>query len=345
MVGLSCIFIFSLNFNSFYPHSLSHFLVLHSEFTLWTTDTFEIMVQSSHIRYLDLILEPKEMFGPINQSNRRYWCETVPAYLDGVARKHLLYMNNPSAHLFLKGHFLPSVPTLALRYPDATFLTMIRSPTQSLQSFINFLRVTPCDPFLGPFPWDHLRRMIPFMVQYYQDEQTWYTKEDGTRKIVLRFSDYIRDLKVTMGYLYGKMERPIPMNIPMEHHPRNRKGYAVDRLLSAIGVKEEVIREELKGYFEWCDPVLTGKGEEGRGNGVIKMMGSEGGRNGGLKEKGRGEMANREVGPREKEGGEMERREEGNGVVGNGGGNGRKEDKKKERRRRRKEERKDGRSE
>jgi hypothetical protein len=210
------------------------------------------------VRFLEFFLGPREIFGPSTPHSRRYWRDVLPAYLDGLARRHLLYINKPGVRLFVKGHFLPSVDTLSSRYPDAIFVTMIRSPSQSIQSMINFMRCAPPEPFVGRLPWHYLRYLTPYLVAYLQDEERWYKDtSDGVTKIVLRFEDYVKDLPKTLEYLYEAMGEKPSSSLPQSHSSRSRRGYQINRSLSSLGIREDVIREDLRTYYEWCAPVIT----------------------------------------------------------------------------------------
>jgi hypothetical protein len=89
---------------------------------------------------------------------------------------------------------------------------------------------------------------------YCEIEKDWFTRADGPRRCVLRFSEYVRDLEGTMSRVYAEcLDTPsLPPHVPREHAPRERENYLIDRSLADVGVDEEALNERLADYISWC---------------------------------------------------------------------------------------------
>jgi hypothetical protein len=229
------------------------------------TDTFEIPVMTRHCNHLSLRLGPDVLaedfaLGPRTPPNHAFWEEDFMGLFDGIARKVLLDAepgpDGRPPRLFIKGHFLAAAPFLERRYPDAVFLTVIREPGPRLRSTVNFLRSTPFHEALGgPPPWGWLGAGIAKSeAAYCEIEQAWFTRPDGPRRCVVRFSDYVRDLEGTMARVYRECLglSTLPAHVPREHTPRRRHGYTYDRSLAQVGVDEAALDARLAEYRAWC---------------------------------------------------------------------------------------------
>jgi hypothetical protein len=229
------------------------------------TDTFDLALLGRHLNHLSLRLGPEAMaddfsFGPLAPHNRMLWERDFVRLFDGVARKTLLHAgpgpDGAPRRLFIKGHFLCAADFLARRYPDATFLTMIREPVPRLQSAVNFLRTTPFDESMGGLaPWAWLGAAIEKSeAAYCEIEQEWFTREPGPRRCVVRFTDYVRDLEGTMARIYREcLDAPtLPPWVPRTHAPRKRHDYTYDRPLTAVGIDEGTLELRLAAYIAWC---------------------------------------------------------------------------------------------
>lgn len=229
------------------------------------TDTFEVPFLARQCNHLALRLGPEVLaedfaFGPLAPRNQELWERDFVRVFDGIARKTLLDAEpgpgGARRRLFIKGHFLCAAPFLERLYPDATFLTMIREPAPRLRSAINFLRTTPFDDSLGgPAPWAWLGEGIPKSeAAYCEIEQSWFTREEGPRRCVVRFSEYVRDLEGTMARVYREcLDAPeLPPHAPRRHAPRKRHGYTYDRSLAEVGIDEAALNERLADYVAWC---------------------------------------------------------------------------------------------
>lgn len=237
------------------------------------TDTFEVPFLSSHLNALSLRLGPDVLaddfaFGALAPHNRTLWEHDFVAFFDGIARKTLLDAapgpDGRARRLFVKGHFLVAAPFLGERHPDAVFLTVLREPAARIQSAINYLRVTPFDVHMGgPTPWAWLARgLLASEVAYSEIEQDWYTRPDGPRRCIVRFSDYVRDLEGTLRRVYRECldEPELPPWAPREHAPRRRHGYTHDRSLADLGIDEDALNARLADYVAWC----RGEGDTGQ---------------------------------------------------------------------------------
>lgn len=235
------------------------------------TDTFEGALYIGHCNHLSPFLGPAVMvedfgFGTITAHNQALWEVDFVEYLDGVARKVLLHAGvGPEGRprrVFAKGHFLAATDALARRYPDARFLTVIREPGPRLRSAINFLRVNPVDPVLPAVPWAWMgEALCRTEVAYCETEQRWFSRrDDGVRRCVVRFSDYVRDLEGTMARIYREcLDCPtLPAHVPREHTPRRRTSYTIDRTLAQVGIDEAALDRRLAAYRAWCRGASTG---------------------------------------------------------------------------------------
>ena len=160
--------------------------------------------------------------------------------------------------VFLLGHFLNGAEALAQHYPDATFLTLLRDPADRLQSGINYMRVNPSDPAMGPPPWAWISAsLLQSESDYCRIEQMWYTQESQTRRCVVRFTDFVNDLEGTMQHVYSVCmdKEELPPHVPRTHPPRERKHYTVNRSLSELGIDADTLRTELAEYVAWCQRV------------------------------------------------------------------------------------------
>jgi len=179
--------------------------------------------------------------------------------VDRIARKTLLNVDRNSdgsmKRFFLKGHFLYAAPALYKKYPDASFLTVIRDPLSRFQSGINYLRVNPPDPVLGPVPWNWLRESLVYTETRYCDvEQDWFTASINARRCVIQFSEYVENLESVMKEIYRSCfnSEELPPHIPRKHTPRKRTNYTVNKTLSELGINENDLRRRLTDYIEWC---------------------------------------------------------------------------------------------
>jgi hypothetical protein len=264
------------------PHTLGRFVTKESvqrkiesilppellerhESDVFKSDTFDSALYTAHLNHLSLALGPEVAvddfgFASIATHNRRLWEEVFPALFDRIARKTLLSAAAGAEcpggrRYFVKGHFLCAAPVLARRYPDASFLTVIRDPASRLQSAINYLRVNPSDPVLGPVPWAWLgETLLRTEVEYNEVEQDWFTRADGPRRCVIRFSDFVRDLEGTMRQVHRDCldSDAVPDHVPKNHPPRERRHYTVNRSLAEIGIDEAELNSRLSRFLEWC---------------------------------------------------------------------------------------------
>jgi hypothetical protein len=132
---------------------------------------------------------------------------------------------------------------------------MIREPAARLQSAINYMKVNPHDSALGPIPWVWLTDALTRTeTEYCEVEQEWFSRKDGTKRIVIRFADFVADLQATMLEVYGFCfgDTVLPPHVPLEHPPRERKNYRINRSLADLGVNESELNSRLASYIIWC---------------------------------------------------------------------------------------------
>jgi hypothetical protein len=227
-------------------------------------DTFDGAFYGFHLNGLSFHLGPDAVvdefnFGRYAPHNRRLWEEDFVALVDRIARKTLLHAgpgtDESSRRFLLKGHFLCGADALERTYPDARFLTVIRDPATRLRSAINYMRVNPSGPALGPVPWEWLASALERTEDdYCQAEQAWFTRADGARRCVIRFYEFVQDLGTAMMRVYRSCcdVDELPPHVPKEHAPRERKRYTVNRSLVELGIDETALRARLASYVEWC---------------------------------------------------------------------------------------------
>lgn len=225
------------------------------------TDTFELGLLGLHLNRFAFFFDPRTFaeefaFATRSPSTDRLWTETFADLLDGTCRKALLFAGaGPEARLFVKGHFLAAADTLAERYPDARFLTMIRMPSSRLQSMVNFLWCNLVELPIGKPPWPWIAEgLARTEMDYNRVEQAWFTRSDGPQRCVLRFTDYVRDLEGTMRTVYAACfdEETLPDFVPREHAPRERKNYLVDRSLAQLGIDGAAYEAAQPEFVAWC---------------------------------------------------------------------------------------------
>jgi hypothetical protein len=227
-------------------------------------DTFDGSFYSFHFYRFALILGPQVAvddfnFARIAPHDRGLKDDLFVAFVDRLACKTLLHAgtlpDGTPRRFFIKGHFLFAAEALAQKYPDATFVTVIREPAARLQSGINFLRVNPAAPGLGPVPWAWLSATLAETEREYSlVEQAWFTRPDGPRRCVVRFDEFVHDLQSAMRRVCRVCfdEDALPAHIPQNHPPRDRKNYTVNRSLAELGIDADAYRQSLAAYIAWC---------------------------------------------------------------------------------------------
>ena len=228
------------------------------------TDTFDAALYMPHFNSFAFALGPAVAvddfgFARIALHNRTLWEVEFVQLLDRVARKTLVHAgpsrDEAPKRFFVKGHFLCAADALERKYPDASIITMIREPVSRLQSAINYIRVNPHDPALGPPPWAWLAEtLLKTETDYCDVEQEWFSRRDGARRYVIRFADFVDNLPSAMLGVYGFCfgDTTLPSHVPREHPPRERKNYRVNRSLSDLCIDESELTTRLASYVAWC---------------------------------------------------------------------------------------------
>jgi len=225
-------------------------------------DTFDGAFLSFHLHRFSLSLGPEVAKQDFNMAyiaphDKQIKEKDFVQLVDRLARKSLLFSEGSARRFYLKGHFLFGAQALWDKYPDACFVTVTREPLSRLRSGINYMRVNPPDPVLGPVPWSWLADSLTYTETFYSKvEQEWFTREADCQRSVIRFSEFVNDLESSMKQIYldcfGSDE--LPAHVPKTHPPRERKRYSVNRTLSELGVDEAKIRSDLWEYMDWCQP-------------------------------------------------------------------------------------------
>ena len=229
-------------------------------------DTFDGAFLSFHLHRFSLNFGPevgKEDFNMAKAApyDRQVKEKDFIQFVDRLARKSLYFsgsaQDGTAQRFYLKGHFLFGAQALWEKYPDACFITVIREPLSRLRSGINYMRVNPPDPVLGPVPWSWLTDTLSSTeIAYSKIEQEWFTRKTDCRRSVIRFSEFVKDLEGSMKQVYldcfGSDE--LPAHMPRTHPPREREHYSVNRTLSELDLDEAEIKKSLKDYIDWCQP-------------------------------------------------------------------------------------------
>ena len=144
-------------------------LIERHEMDPFKADTFDGAFLNFHLNPMSLNLGPEAgipefAFAEFAPHNRRIFEEEFVKFVDRIGRKILLHYGTRNdgkyPRFMLKGHFLQAAPALARHFPKGNFLTVIREPLSRLQSGINYMRVNPADPVLGPVPWEFLTAIL-----------------------------------------------------------------------------------------------------------------------------------------------------------------------------------------
>ena len=239
-------------------------LLERHEMDPFRADTFDGAFLSFHFNRFSLNLGPevgKEDFNMAQSAphDKHIKEKDFVRLVDRLAQKTILFsgasVEGQLPRFYLKGHFLFAAQPLSEYYPDATFLTVIREPVSRLKSGINYMRVNPADPVLGPTPWTWLTETLSYTeVLYSQREQEWFTRGNTSKRSVIRFTAFVNDLESAMTQVYrdcfGTDE--LPAHVPKDHAPRERKHYSVNRSLAELGVDEHELKAKLNAYIEWC---------------------------------------------------------------------------------------------
>lgn len=239
-------------------------------------DTFDGVIYLSHQLHLGFYLDPEAAAsefgtGRLRPGTRAAW-EDFVRMVDRIGRKRLLDAR-PDQRLFIKGHFLCAAELLAQRFPDAAFFCVVRMPHERLRSGINYLRVNPPDPILGPPTWEVLAgALVRSEAEYCEAEQAWFSAAEGPRRCVLRFDTFRKDLKGSLQAVYREVIGGVPpVVLPSVHSERRRHGYSVDRSLEELHIDVAAFRQRLSAYEAWVQtpgPAVSGSrdnfGEGGR---------------------------------------------------------------------------------
>lgn len=227
-------------------------------------DTFDGAFLSFHFHRFSLYLGPEVAKEDFNMANIAPYDEQIKKndfvrLVDRLARKSIYFSGasteGESRRFYLKGHFLFAAQSLCEHYQDACFLTVIREPVSRIRSGINYMRVNPPDPVLGPVPWSWLTETLIYTESFYCNvERNWFTSETNCHRSVIRFTKFVGDIESSMKRVYQdcfNSEEP-PPHIPKNHPSRERNHYTVNRTLSELGVDEGLLKNRLSDYIDWC---------------------------------------------------------------------------------------------
>ncbi len=243
--------------------SLPPAFVERHEVDPWRTDTYEVLFYRHQLVPYAMMLGPAAGLAEfshrgVTPSTRAMWEDDFVRMLDGLGRRTLAFAgpapDGRPRRFFLKGHFLAAGPALAARWPDAVFVTVIRSPAARLRSTLNYLRLSPDFFGLGPMPWPWIAATTSAEIAYNRAEMAWFSREDGVRRCVARFDELVRDLPGALRRIYGALgaDGP-PPEVRREHAPAHHRGaYTVDHSLEALGIDVAALEAELADYRAWC---------------------------------------------------------------------------------------------
>ena len=229
----------------------------------WRTDTYDVVFFRHQLVPYAMMLGPSAGLAEfshrgVTPSTRQMWEEDFVRMIDGLGRRTLAFAgpapDGSARRFFIKGHFLAAAPALSTRWPDASFVTVIRAPAARLKSTLNYLRVGPDFFGLGPMPWPWIAQIAPAEMAYNRAEMEWFTRDDGVRRCVIPFDELVSDLPETLRRIYRTCldaDGP-PPEVPLAHPPRHTGAYSIDHSLDALGFDVGVIEAELADYRAWC---------------------------------------------------------------------------------------------
>ena len=227
-------------------------------------DTFDGAFLSFHFHRFSLYLGPEVAKEDFNMANIAPYDKQIKKndfvrLVDRLARKSIYFsgasIEGKTPRFYLKGHFLFAAQSLCEYYQDACFLTVIREPISRIRSGINYMRVNPPDPVLGPVPWSWLTDTLIYTEVFYSNvEQKWFASEANCQRSVIRFTEFVDNLESSMKRVYQDCfnSDELPPHIPKNHPPREREHYTVNRTLSELGVDESDLKNKLSDYIDWC---------------------------------------------------------------------------------------------
>ncbi len=229
------------------------------------TDTYDVLFFRHQLVPYAMMLGPAATLAEfshrgVTPSTRQMWDEDFLRMVEGLGRRTLAFAGPAKGgrprRFFLKGHFLAAAPALSERFPGAAFVAVIRAPAARFRSTLNYLRLSPDFFGLGPMPWPWIAALTPAEIAYNVAEMAWFTREDGVRRCVVRFDDFVRDLPGTLRRIYRRCldtEEP-PPEVRAAHPPRHAGPYQVDHSLEALGVDVAALEAALSDYAAWCRP-------------------------------------------------------------------------------------------
>ncbi len=182
------------------------------------------------------------------------------------------YENTLKRHVYQAGgkrflnknvFFAPSVRSMYERFPDATFVYLIRNPIDSLPSFLNmFYQAWKAhSPGIRP-DGEEIQALKQLGYEYYRYALECRREIPKDQFIVVRYEDLVRDPKSTILGLYGRLGMPVSeafearLDDAIKGHRDWESSRAVE--LDFFGVTEEEVCSELRDVFEefgYEDPV------------------------------------------------------------------------------------------
>ena len=227
-------------------------------------DTFDAAFLSFHFHRFALYLGSEVAKEDFNLANTPPYDNQIKKIdfvrlVDRLARKSICFsgalIEGKTPRFYIKGHFLFAAQALYEYYQDACFLTVIREPMSRIRSGINYVRVNPPDPVLGPVPWSWLTNTLIYTEVFYCNvEQKWFTSKANCQRSVIRFTEFVDNFESSMKRVYQDCfnSDELPPHIPKNHPPREREHYTVNRTLSELGVDEGDLKNKLSDYIDWC---------------------------------------------------------------------------------------------
>ena len=224
-------------------------------------DTFDGYFLSSHLNGISFQLGTDVIVKEFNSAkfeehNRYLFEHCFVEHVDRIARKTLLYNGIASVSdktFLLKGHFLQSANALQRKYPDAYFLTVLRDPLDRLKSGINHMAVNNT-LWQGKSPnWKSLSKAFAKIEKEYCDlEMEWYSNENETKRLSIRFEDFIKNSKKTINRIYLDLLESSSDDIRLSSIPeKGKKVYTINRSLQDLGIDEALLKQELTDYYAW----------------------------------------------------------------------------------------------
>jgi len=181
--------------------------------------------------------------------------ELIMRYYSGCVRRHL-YCHGADKMLLSKNPtFAPMIRTLARYFPDARFISTVRTPYQQIPSIFSLLVY-----FIGRFGGDfqnplNSRKILFELIEYiYLNPINYLKKLDKERYQFVRYDDLVKDVGATVRYLYRKFDLEISPEFEtlLDQQSLASRGYKSEHsyTLEQFGLTRGEIWEHFRQVFD-----------------------------------------------------------------------------------------------